>query len=132
KSAFLTMREAIPLMLQKHSGSVVNVSSVWGNVGGACEAAYSASKGGLNTLTKAAAQELAPSGIRVNAAAFGAIDTVMNARLSEEEVLSLTEEIPLGRMGRTDEAAELIYDLAVRYTYITGQIVTMDGGWTTS
>ncbi len=127
--AFLTMREVIPKMLRRGGGSIVNVSSVYGNGGGALEAAYSSSKGGINALTKAAARELAPSGIRVNAAAFGAIDTAMNDRLTPAEREALCGEIPLGRMGTPEEAAELIYGIAVLYTYMTGQIVTMDGGW---
>ncbi len=130
KSAFLCMKYAIPLMLKKHSGSIVLVSSVWGSAGGACEAAYSASKGGLNALARSMARELAPSGIRVNAVSFGAIDTVMNDRLSREEKDALIEEIPLGRMGTPEEAADFIYDTAFRHPYMTGQILTMDGGWT--
>lgn len=129
-AAFLTMRAAIPHMVRRHSGSIVNVSSVWGNVGGSCEAAYSASKGGIAALTRAMAKELAPSGILVNAAAFGAIDTRMNDNLSDSEKKDLASEIPLGRMGTEEEAGLLLYDLAVRYPYMTGQIVTMDGGWT--
>ena len=127
---FLTMREAIPMMLRSHSGSIVNVSSVYGLSGGAMEAAYSSSKGGVIALTKAMAKELAPSGIRVNAAAFGAIDTAMNDRLSDEEKKALCGEIPLGRMGTAEEAADLIYNIAVTYTYMTGQVITLDGGWT--
>ncbi|MDO4614105.1 MAG: SDR family oxidoreductase [Lachnospiraceae bacterium] len=130
KSAFLSMKYAIPLMLKKHSGSIVLVSSVWGSSGGACEAAYSASKGGLNALARAMSRELAPSGIRVNAVSFGAIDTVMNDRLSREEKSALIEEIPLGRMGTPEEAADFIYDTAFHHPYMTGQILTMDGGWT--
>lgn len=130
RSAFFTMRAVIPLMLRRHQGSIVNVSSVWGVTGGSFESVYSASKGGLIALTRAMAKELAPSGIRVNAAAFGAIDTQMNDRLSAEEKEALAEEIPLGRMGTAEEAAELLYGLAVRHPYMTGQVVTLDGGWT--
>ncbi len=128
-SVFLTCRSALPLMLHQKSGSIVNVSSVWGNVGASCEVAYSAAKSGLNGLTRALAKELAPSGIRVNAAAFGAIDTSMNQFLSPQEKQSLTEEIPLGRFGTPGEAAALLYDLAVNHPYLTGQVITMDGGW---
>lgn len=129
-SAFLCCRSAIPLFLHQGGGSIINVSSVWGNTGASCEAAYSATKGGINALTKALARELAPSHIRINAAAFGAIDTEMNGHLSIEERRSLEEEIPAGRYGTPEEAAELIYDLAVNHAYLTGQIVTMDGAWT--
>ncbi len=130
RGAFLTTKYAIPMMLQNGSGSIVNISSVWGTVGGSCEAAYSASKGGMIAFTKAMAQELAPSHIRVNALAFGAIDTAMNARLTSEEKEELALDIPLGRIGTVEEAAELIYGCAVSYTYLTGQVITMDGGWT--
>jgi 3-oxoacyl-[acyl-carrier protein] reductase len=126
---FLTCRAAVPLMLENKSGSILNISSVFGKTGGACESAYSASKGGLNAFTAALAKELAPSGIRVNALVLGAIDTEMNARLSPEERDSLEEEIPLGRMGTPQEAAELAFDIAVHATYMTGGLVPLDGGW---
>ncbi len=88
------------------------------------------SKGGVNAFTKALAKELAPSGISVNAIACGAIDTEMNSRLSAEERQELEYEIPSGRMGTAAEAAELIYGIAVSNPYLTGQIITFDGGWT--
>ena len=129
RSVFLTCREAIPFFLHQGGGSVVNVSSVWGNVGASCEVAYSASKGGINAFTKALAKELAPSHIRVNAAAFGAIDTPMNGFLQPDERTELEEEIGMGRFGTPEEAAALIVDLALHHPYLTGQIVTMDGAW---
>ena len=126
---FLTCRAAIPLFLQKGSGSIVNVSSVWGTHGASTEAAYSATKGAVNALTSALARELGPSGIRVNAAAFGAIDTDMNAVLSPADRKALEEEIPLGRFGTPEESGNLIYDIAVNHPYLTGQVITLDGGW---
>lgn len=129
-SCFLFSKGVIPLMLRRGGGSIVNVSSVWGNVGASCEVAYSATKGGINAMTRALAKELAPSRIRCNAAAFGAIDTAMNHFLDEEETADLLEEIPAGRLGTPEEAAALIYDLAVGHPYLTGQVITMDGGWT--
>lgn len=129
-SAFYTSKYAIPLMLQNHAGHIINISSVWGNVGAAAEVAYSASKGGLNTFTKALAKELAPSGIQVNAIACGLIDTKMNAHLSEEDLNALKEEIPAGRAGSTDEVAEALLNLLKMPPYFTGQVVTLDGGWT--
>lgn len=129
-SCFLFCKGAIPLMLRRGGGSIVNVSSVWGNVGASCEVAYSATKGGINAMTRALAKELAPSRIRCNAAAFGAIDTAMNHFLDEEETTALLGEIPAGRLGTPEEAAALIYDLAVNHPYLTGQVITMDGGWT--
>jgi len=128
-SAFLCCKEAIPHMLSQQSGSIVNISSVWGNTGASCEAAYSAAKGALNTFTKALGRELAPSGIRVNAIALGAIETTMNHFLSAEEKALLAEEIPSGRFGTPEEAADLILDIATNHPYLTAQVITMDGGW---
>ena len=128
-SAFYTSKLAIPHMLSQHAGKIINISSVWGNVGASCEVAYSASKGGLNTLTKALAKELAPSNIQVNAIACGCIDTAMNHCFSEEERKALEEEIPAGRFGTTDEVAALVYTLATGHNYMTGQIISLDGGW---
>lgn len=129
-SAFYTSKYAIPLMLQKHAGHIINISSVWGAVGAATEVAYSASKGGLNTFTKALAKELAPSEIQVNALACGLIDTQMNAHLSDNDLTALKEEIPAGRQGSCEEAAQAVLGILQMPSYFTGQIVTMDGGWT--
>ena len=128
-SVFYTSKLAIPYMLSKKSGKIINISSVWGNIGASCEVAYSASKGGLNTFTKALAKELAPSNIQVNAIACGCIDTAMNACFSPEERLALEDEIPSGRFGSPEEVADLVYALATNYDYMTGQILTFDGGW---
>ena len=122
---------AVPVFVRQQSGRILNVSSVWGNVGASCETVYSAAKGGVNSFTRALAKELAPSGIAVNAAAFGAIDTRMNRQeLRPEDLAALAEEIPAGRLGTPDEAAELIWLLARAPLYLTGQVITMDGGWT--
>jgi len=129
-SVFYCCQEAVHRMLPRQSGSIVNVSSVWGTVGASCETAYSATKGGISALTRALAKELAPSHIRVNAAAFGAIDTDMNRHLDKEERAALCQEISMGRMGTVQEAAELLWRLADGPEYLTGQVVTMDGGWT--
>lgn len=128
-SVFYCCREAIPSMLHEKSGRIINISSVWGEVGASCEAAYSATKGGVNALTKALAKELAPSGISVNAISCGAIDTRMNACFTPEERAALEEEIPCGRYGTTKEVAELAFSLAKSATYLTGQIIRLDGGW---
>ena len=128
-SAFYTSKLAIPYMISKKSGKIINISSVWGNVGASCEVAYSASKGGLNTFTKALAKELAPSNIQVNAIACGCIDTAMNQCFTPEELISLEEEIPAGRFGSPEEVADLVYALATGYDYMTGQVLTFDGGW---
>lgn len=119
----------IPSMVHRHHGRIINISSVWGNVGASCEAVYSASKGAINSFTKALAKELAPSNIQVNAIAFGAIETPMNAWLSKEEAEALADEIPVGREGTKEEAAQMICMVADAPDYLTGQIITMDGGW---
>lgn len=129
-ACFYTAKLAIPLMLQNHSGRIINISSVWGNVGASMEVAYSASKGGVNTFTKALAKELAPSNIQVNAIACGLIDTDMNNCFSPEDLEAVTAEIPADRMGSPEEIAKLTYQLATAPTYLTGQILTIDGGWT--
>lgn len=128
-SCFYTAKYAIPLMLQKHAGKIINISSVWGSVGASTEVAYSASKGGMNAFTKALAKELAPSNIQVNAIACGVIDTAMNAGFSEEEVATLTAEIPADRLGSAAEVAQLVLQTAQAPAYMTGQIITIDGGW---
>lgn len=128
-SVFSCCKCAMPSMIHKKQGRIINISSVWGNVGASCEVAYSASKGGVNSFTKALAKELAPSNIAVNAIACGTIDTRMNACFSEEERMALAEEIPAGRFGTTEEVAALALQLAESPTYLTGQILTMDGGW---
>lgn len=128
-ACFYTCKYAIPLMLQKHSGRIINVSSVWGNVGASMEVAYSASKGGVNSLTKALAKELAPSNIQVNAIACGVMDTDMNRCLSSQDMAALKEEIPADRLGNPEEAAKLILQIAEAPKYMTGQIITIDGGW---
>ena len=129
-SAFYLSRAVIPLMLKAHSGRIINVSSVWGRVGASMEAAYSASKGALDSFTRALSRELAPSGIAVNALACGFIDTEMNDHLSEEEKKDLYEQIPAGRPGTPKEAAACISLLLKAPVYLTGQVISLDGGWT--
>lgn len=128
-SVFNCCHEVIPGMVSRQSGSIINISSVWGVCGASCEVAYSASKGGMNTLTKALAKELAPSHITVNAIACGAINTQMNQFLSEEERQELIDEIPACRMGHPEEVGRLALQLAGSHPYLTGQVITLDGGW---
>lgn len=128
-SAFLCCKYAIPHMVSQKSGKIINVSSEWGVCGASCEAAYSAAKGGVNALTMALAKELAPSNIQVNAAAFGVIDTQMNAGLTKEERAQLAEEIPAGYFAKPEEAAEFLLHLAHAPAYLTGQVIRFDGGW---
>lgn len=123
-------REVLPYMLKTHSGSIVNVSSMWGERGGSCETVYSASKAGVIGFTKALAKELAISGIRVNCVTPGVIDTDMNSCYSEETLKELAEETPIGRLGTAYEVADAICFLAGDgASFITGQILGVDGGF---
>ncbi len=128
-SVYNCCKHVIPGMVRRGSGKIINISSVWGCSGASCEVAYSASKGGVNAFTKALAKELAPSNIQVNAIACGAIDTVMNSFLDDGELAALINSIPANRLGEPREAAELVYSLAVSNSYLTGQIIGLDGGW---
>lgn len=129
-SVFYTCRLFVPSMVRRHSGRIINISSVWGNVGASCEVAYSASKGGVNSFTRALAKELAPSNIQVNAIACGVIDTDMNRKhLTQEDLDELEEEIPAGRMGDPLEVADLVLRVSESPSYLTGQVITLDGGW---
>lgn len=128
-SVFYCSSKAIPMMLHKKSGRIINISSMWGTCGASCEVAYSTSKGGMDAFTRALAKELAPSGITVNAIACGVIDTDMNRCLSEEELEALAEEIPIGRFGAPDEVADFAFQIAEGNAYLTGQIIHLDGGY---
>jgi 3-oxoacyl-[acyl-carrier protein] reductase len=128
-SVFYCSRAAIPYMVSRQSGKIINISSMWGVSGASCEAAYSAAKAGVNGLTRALAKELAPSNIQVNAIACGVIDTEMNAQLSDEERQVLMEEIPAGRFGSPEEVAAFVLDLARSHAYLTGQVIGVDGGF---
>ena len=128
-SAFYCSKLAIPLMLSRKSGKILNISSVWGEYGSSMEVAYSASKGGLNAFTRALGKELAPSNIQVNAIACGIIDTDMNKIFKQEEIASIIEDIPADRMGYPGEVADLALQLCSGNQYLTGQIITLDGGW---
>lgn len=128
RSAFLCSRLALPAMIRHRRGTILNISSMWGERGASCEVAYSASKGGLNAFTRALAQEVAPSGIRVNAIACGAIDTDMNRFLTPDERADLENGIGLGRFGKPQEVADLaLYLCGSQSTYLTGQVITLDG-----
>lgn len=128
RGIYHTVRAVLPGMLAAQYGCILNVSSMWGQVGASCEAAYSATKGAVDALTKALAKELGPSGIRVNALSPGLIDTDMNRGLSEQTISELAEETPLGRAGTAAEAAEALWMLA-RLPFVTGQILGLNGGF---
>ncbi|MBO5248408.1 MAG: 3-oxoacyl-ACP reductase FabG [Clostridia bacterium] len=126
---FRCSKAVLPCMISKKSGCIVNVASMWGQVGASCEVHYSAAKAGVIGLTKALAKEVAPSGIRVNCVAPGVIDTDMNRMLSPRALEDLTQEIPLGRLGTATEVADVIYWLTTdQSAYLTGQIIAPNGG----
>lgn len=128
-SVFSTCKCLVPSMVNRKSGKIINISSVWGIAGASCEVAYSACKGGINAFTKALGKELAPSNIQVNAIACGVIDTNMNRCFSDEEREMLIDEIPAGRMGLPEEVAHLALSLSEGHDYLNGQIISLDGGW---
>ena len=126
---FHLAQRMIPYLLRAKEGRILFSSSVWGNVGASMESLYSLTKGGINSFVKALGKELAPSHIAVNAVAFGAIDTDMNAWLSNEEKAELEEEIPYGRMASSAEAADFLLLLSKAPLYLTAQVIPFDGGW---
>lgn len=120
---------ALDYMLPRKKGNIVNISSIWGNVGASCETVYSAAKGGVNSFTKALAKEVGPSNIRVNGIAPGIIDTEMNRWMSNEERETLIDDIPLMEFGTGEDIGKLVVFLVSDSSkYITGQIITADGG----
>lgn len=130
KSVFNTTNAVVKHMISREVGNIINISSVWGSEGAACEVLYSASKGAINSFTKALSKELALSNIRVNAIAPGVIETKMNMWMREEEKIELTEEIPMGRFGRVSEIGKTAVFLASEdSSYITGEILNVNGGF---
>ena len=127
KGAYLCCREVVDKMIGR-GGSIINISSIWGEVGASCEVAYSASKGAVIAFTKALAKELAPSKVRVNCVSPGVIDTGMNAHLSSSEMDELINQIPLGRLGRPEEVAKACVYLAEN-AYVTGEVLSVGGGF---
>lgn len=130
KGVYNCCKAVTPAMVNQKHGRIINISSMWGEVGASCEVAYSAAKAGVIGLTKALAKELAPSGITVNAVAPGLIETAMNSNISVEDLNSFVEDIPIGRMGSADEVAAAIFFLASDDAeYITGQVLGVNGGY---
>lgn len=128
RGAFLCVKYAVPAMIGRQSGLIVNISSVWGEIGGSCESVYSASKGALIAFTKALATELGYSGIRVNTVSPGVIDTTMNARLGADDMEALCQEIPVGRLGTGDDVASAVLFLEEN-TYVNGVDIPVNGGF---
>ncbi|WP_446897356.1 elongation factor P 5-aminopentanone reductase [Clostridium sp. LBM24168] len=129
KGVFNCTHCALKYMIPRKDGNIVNISSIWGNVGASCETVYSAAKGAVNSFTKSIAKEMAPSNIRINAVAPGVIDTRMNDWLSKEEKDDLMCEIPVGRFGKTEDISRIVAFLCSESSkYVTGQVITVDGG----
>ncbi|MBP5242127.1 MAG: SDR family oxidoreductase [Clostridia bacterium] len=126
-SVYLCSKYALNGMLKRQSGVIINVSSIWGETGGSCEVAYSASKAAIIGFTKALAKEVLPSGIRVNCVTPGAIDTRMNGCFTKEELAALAEDLFDGRLGKPEEVAQAIFALSEN-EYITGQVLGVNGG----
>ncbi len=130
RSAFVCLKTLLPAMISRHSGSIVTVSSMWGEVGASCEVTYSASKAAVIGLTKAVAKEVGPSGIRINCVSPGVIATDMNAHLSQDDMQMLCEETALCAIGTAEQAADAIYMLASEQSsFITGQVLGVNGGF---
>ena len=127
--AFNCTQEVMHDMIYRQYGKIINISSMRGVTGGSCEVHYSTAKAGIIGFTKALAKELAPSNISVNAISCGVIDTAMNSCFDEEERQCLADEIPAGRFGKADEVASLSFSLANESSYLTSQVITLDGGW---
>ena len=130
KGLYTCCRAVVPHMVRRHAGSIINVSSIWGEVGASCEVPYSASKAAVIGFTKALAKELGPSGIRVNCVSPGVIATEMNAALDPETLDALREETPLGTIGTPEDAARAILWLAGEDSaFVTGQVLGVNGGF---
>ncbi len=129
-SAFYCTREVLPHMINKKSGRIINISSIWGVCGASCEVHYSAAKAGLIGFTKALAKEVGLSGITVNCIAPGVIETEMNKALSADDLAVLCDETPVGRLGTTDDVARMALFLAQEGgSFITGQVIGVNGGF---
>lgn len=128
-SVFNCCNQILPHMVHRKSGHIINISSMWGVSGASCEVAYSATKGGVNAFTQALAKELAPSNIRVNALACGAVDTHMNAGFTKEELSQLCDDIPACRLGKAEEIARMVWLIYQSPFYLTGEIIKIDGGY---
>lgn len=128
-SVYNVTHAVLPYMLSMHSGSIINISSMWGQVGASCEVAYSASKAGVIGLTKALAKEVAPSNVRVNCVSPGVIMTDMMADFDDEAIAMLVNEIPQGKLGTAKNVADAVAFLASdKAEYITGQVLSINGG----
>jgi 3-oxoacyl-[acyl-carrier protein] reductase len=128
RGTFLCSKEVVDSMIISGGGCIINISSIWGEVGASCEVAYSASKGAVIAFTKALAKELAPSFVRVNSVSPGVIDTEMNGHLSDVEMEELISQIPIGRLGTGEDVAKACVYLAEN-SYVTGEVLSVGGGF---
>lgn len=128
KSAFYTTQETVKYMIKNKQGCIINISSIWGIIGASCESHYAISKAGIDAMTKSLAKELGPSNIRINSIAPGIIDTDMNKNLSIQDLENIKEEIPLGKIGKTEDIVRCI-EWLIKDNYTTGQVISINGGW---
>ena len=128
KSALYMIQNVLPYMVKRKEGCIINISSIWGMVGASCESLYAITKAGMDAMTKSLAKELGPSNIRVNSIAPGMIETKMNSIFDEETKKQIIEEIPLGRIGKTEDIAKCVNWL-IEDEYTTGQIISPNGGF---
>lgn len=127
-SVFYMCQEIIPYMVSRKEGLIINISSIWGQIGASCESHYAVSKAGIDALTKSLAKELGPSNIRVNSIAPGFINTEMNSTFNKEEKEEIINNIPLQRMGEKMDIAKCI-EWLLEDNYVTGQVIGINGGW---
>lgn len=127
-SVFYMTQESIKNMIHNKNGCIINISSIWGIVGGSCEVHYSVSKAGIDAMTRSLAKELGPSNIRVNSIAPGIIETDMNKNLNNEELEDIINQIPLEKIGKTSDIARCIKWI-IEDEYTTGQVISINGGW---
>lgn len=127
-SAFCMCQQVAPNMINNKNGCIINISSIWGQIGASMEVVYSISKAGMDGLTKALAKELGPSGIRVNSIAPGFINTEMNNIYTSKEIEDIKKEIPLERIGKTSDIAKCV-EWLIEDKYTTGQVIAINGGW---
>lgn len=127
-SVYYCTKAVIPYMIQKKCGCIINISSIWGVTGGSCEVGYSTSKAAIIGFSKALAKEMGPSNIRINCIAPGIIDTDMNKNLNETDIEAIKDEIPLNRIGLTEDIAKCVKWL-IEDNYTTGQVININGGW---
>lgn len=127
-SVFYMCQESLKYMISEKNGTIINISSIWGQIGASCESAYAVSKAGIDALTRSLAKELGPSNIRVNSIAPGFIDTDMNSNFTEKEKNEIIEEIPLQRIGKALDIAKCV-EWLINDQYVTGQVIGINGGW---